>query len=102
MNPELASFRKDLSSAEAFKTPLYHRKMSLRGHAIVNWVIQGSCAELIWKALTYLYQHQGFKVLPNFHDELVVKCLQCPSHNNEVCPPANQLITELEALYPFT
>ena len=102
-NPELKSFKRELASCEAFSTPLYGRKMYLRGHMKVNWVIQGSCAELLWEALRYLESKSSqVKILPHFHDELVLKCLVCPNHSSELCGPIKQIKSELEALYPFT
>ena len=101
-NPELKHFKKELMTCEAFTTPLYGRKMYLRGHMRVNWVIQGSCAELLWEALKYLEsQFNKVQVLPHFHDELVLKCKVCKLHDNQLCQPIKDLKEELEALYPF-
>lgn len=76
--------------------------MYLKGRHKVNWVIQGSCAELLWKALEYLETKSEVEVLPHFHDELVLKCLVCSNHEADPCQPILKLKEELEALYPFT
>ena len=101
-NPELLHFKKSLATCEAFSTPLYGRKMYLRGHMKINWVVQGSCAELLWEALRYLQtQKDEVQILPHFHDELVLKCLVCKEHTLELCEPIKQIKQELEDLYLF-
>ena len=67
-----------------------------------NWLIQGSCAELLWEALRYLATKKDrVIILPHFNDELVLKCIVCPSHNKEVCDNILKIRNELEDLYPF-
>nr|AHM25010.1 truncated DNA polymerase [Rhizophagus sp. DAOM 213198] len=98
-NPELYQFRSELRNASSFETPLFKRKVVLTGHAKVNWVVQGSCAELIWLALQHLYNkcQDRVKILPHFHDELVLK-----QHSKVPCEPMKRLKSEVENLYPFT
>jgi len=55
-NPELYQFNNDLKVASEIETPLFKRKLKLAGRTKLNWVIQGSCAELLWKALIYLFK----------------------------------------------
>lgn len=41
----------------------------------VNYLIQGSCADIMKVALLNLYNH-GFKILSTVHDEVIIECLE--------------------------
>jgi DNA polymerase I-like protein with 3'-5' exonuclease and polymerase domains len=100
-NPELYQFNETLKLAKEIETPLFKRKLKLVGRTKLNWIIQGSCAELLWKALIYLFTESTVKVLPHFHDELVLKCLVCKNHTNKPCQPILKVKSNIENLYPF-
>ena len=101
-NPELRKFRGMIKQENSIMSLLYERVINLRGHMKVNWIVQGSCAELLWEALRYLATIKDrVKILPHFHDELVLKCLICQAHSDEVCLPMMKVKDELEALFPF-
>lgn len=69
----------------------------------LNWTIQGNCADILLKALNYLYLNFQTRVdiLPHFHDELVLKCKICPTHTQDLCPNILDIKQEIEQLYPF-
>lgn len=101
---ELMQFKKGLRIAEEYESLLFNRLVKLKANKDkMNWVDQGNCSELILKALQYLYTYclNKVKVLPHFHDELVLECLQCTAHNKEPFTPMIKLKEELESLYPF-
>jgi len=103
-HPELMGFKRYLHRATEYESLLFHRKVQLKDKRDkMNWIIQGNCSELIIKALQYLYDYclDRVRVLPHFHDELVLECLKCKTHSNLPCEPILKIKKELEGLYPF-
>ena len=98
-------FQKQLRGVVEYQTPLYGRWMKLKPKDKTNWIVQGSCSELILEALSYLYQPKQMmrvSILPHFHDELVLKCLVCTSHlGREPCENIIRIKSEIENFYPF-
>jgi len=99
--PELKAFVQKIEHIKAWYTPLLKRRIGLKEKDKLNYIIQGSCVDLLLVALEYLFKQKRLKVLPHFHDELEVKCLACESHKG-ICGPIMSLEVELEALFPFT
>lgn len=83
LHPELMWFKRNLRGATETETLLFKRWMELPNDLrSFNRIVQGNCAELILVALDYLFNKRQteVKVLPHFHDELVLECLVCSEH----------------------
>jgi len=105
-HPKLKQFLKLIKQAESIDTYIYGRKIQFSpdSYKNLNWTIQGNCADLMLKALEYLYSTSQSRVdiLPHFHDELVLRCKVCSTHTTDLCPNILQVKKEIESLYPFT
>ena len=49
--------------------------MELKDRDKLNWMVQGSCSDMITVALEFLFNQSEVKVLPHFHEELVLDVL---------------------------
>ena len=85
--PELSAFLRKISNVESFTTPILQRRVELKDREKLNRMVQSSCADMILVALEYLYKQNRVRVLPHFHDELVLQCLTCQEHTQEICNP---------------
>lgn len=105
-HPELKKLNRELMNSLNYVTPFLNREITQtkgdRRYINLNWVIQGPCAELLWVALEYLATlGDEVRIIPHYHDEIVIQCLICSEHGQKPCQPILTIKTEIEKLYPL-
>jgi len=100
--PHTFDFSELLKYEEARKTPLIGRLIRFsqhKSHSKFNWLVQGSCVDLLLLALEHVLDSKKVELRAHIHDSLYLACLCNNSHPN--CKQAQEVVQELEALYPF-
>ena len=95
-------FATSLRVQDEFYTPVLGRQIKMstyKEHTKFNWVVQGSCSDLLLKALNYVLESKEVELRSHFHDSLYLACLCKGPHPG--CEQSKKVVEEIENLYWF-